>query len=162
MDILGASVWLRWLGNNDVDVPFPSGGYRGDYIRDIAAHVDAAGLDVPAASEVLEGLPDDSEDNKDAFIDALVARAKALQGHDGFERFRQKALDSILGDIKDDLEEFGVTFDSWYSEQSLTASNAIDHAIEVLRERGRLYENCLLYTSPSPRDKTVSRMPSSA
>ena len=24
------------------------------------------------------------------------------------------------------------------------------------------YLNCLLYTSPSPRDKTVSRMPSSA
>ena len=25
-----------------------------------------------------------------------------------------------------------------------------------------LYENCLLYTSPSPRDRTRSRMPSSA
>ena len=24
------------------------------------------------------------------------------------------------------------------------------------------YENCLLYTSPSPRDRSVSRMPSSA
>ena len=25
-----------------------------------------------------------------------------------------------------------------------------------------LYKNCLLYTSPSPRDATLSRMPSSA
>ena len=39
---------------------------------------------------------------------------------------------------------------------------------EALRSRGVLNEsygqnhNCLLYTSPSPRDKTVSRMPSSA
>ena len=27
---------------------------------------------------------------------------------------------------------------------------------------GRLYDTCLLYTSPSPRDATLSRMPSSA
>ena len=33
----------------------------------------------------------------------------------------------------------------------------------VGRERGRLFCNpCLLYTSPSPRDRTRSRMPSSA
>jgi len=40
MDILGASVWLRWLETNDVSVPFPKGGYRGEYIRDIAAQID--------------------------------------------------------------------------------------------------------------------------
>ena len=28
--------------------------------------------------------------------------------------------------------------------------------------RARLNQNCLLYTSPSPRDRTRSRMPSSA
>lgn len=140
MDILGASVWLRWLANNNVDVPFPSGGYRGDYIKDIAADIESEGLTVPTADDVLSNLPDDNEDNKDAFVDALIARAKDLQGEDGFERFRQKALDSILGDIQDDLEEFGVTFDNWYSEQSLTTNNAIDDAIDVLRERGKLYE----------------------
>ena len=37
-----------------------------------------------------------------------------------FNDIRQQALDSILQDIKDDLAEFGVTFDKWYSEQSLT------------------------------------------
>ena len=29
-------------------------------------------------------------------------------------------------------------------------------------EKSEQYENCLLYTSPSPRDRTRSRMPSSA
>ena len=29
-------------------------------------------------------------------------------------------------------------------------------------ERAAVYNNCLLYTSPSPRDATLSRMPSSA
>ena len=35
MDILGASVLLRWLESNGVAIEFPEGGYRGDYIRDI-------------------------------------------------------------------------------------------------------------------------------
>ena len=32
----------------------------------------------------------------------------------------------------------------------------------ILDERGRCIGSCLLYTSPSPRDKRQSRMPSSA
>ena len=34
--------------------------------------------------------------------------------------------------------------------------------VGVLKRRSTLYETCLLYTSPSPRDKRQSRMPSSA
>ena len=37
-------------------------------------------------------------------------------------------------------------------------NNAIFHAGPIIRP----LENCLLYTSPSPRDRTRSRMPSSA
>ena len=33
---------------------------------------------------------------------------------------------------------------------------------DLKNEGGRWVENCLLYTSPSPRDATLSRMPSSA
>ena len=32
----------------------------------------------------------------------------------------------------------------------------------TMEEAGREGEGCLLYTSPSPRDRSVSRMPSSA
>ena len=35
-------------------------------------------------------------------------------------------------------------------------------AEEAIRLWVAKYENCLLYTSPSPRDRTRSRMPSSA
>jgi arginyl-tRNA synthetase len=140
MDILGASVWLRWLEANGIDVPFPLGGYRGAYIRDIATEIDTSGLAVPSAVEVSDGLPGNDEDNKDAFVDALVARAKQLHGDDGFDRIRQQALESIRDDIRDDLAEFGVVFDNWYSEQSLTKSDAIDRALAVLEERGMLYE----------------------
>ncbi|EPJ6688062.1 arginine--tRNA ligase, partial [Acinetobacter baumannii] len=44
----------------------------------------------------------------------------------------------ILDDIKDDLADFGVTFNQWFSEASLSAK--IDEALETLDQRGFLYE----------------------
>ena len=140
MDILGASVWLRWLEANGVDVPFPQGGYRGDYIRDIAGAIDTSGIEPPSAAAVTEGLPENTDDNADAYVDALVARCKALHGDAGFDRIRQQALESIRDEIRADLEEFGVHFDEWFSEQSLTKSNRVDDALAVLEERGMLYK----------------------
>lgn len=147
MDILGVSVWLRWLASNGSEVPFPKAGYRGDYIRDIAAEIDTAGVDVSAASVVLEGVPadgdgDDIDDKKakEAYAEALIRRAKELLGDNGFDHIRQQSLESIRADIEDDLAEFGVNFDTWYSEQSLTKLNRIDDALEVLSKAGILYE----------------------
>ena len=48
MDILGVSVWLRWLEMKGTTVPFPAAGYRGEYIRDIAAAIDTDGIDAVA------------------------------------------------------------------------------------------------------------------
>ena len=140
MDILGSSVWLRWLGDQGLEVDFPKGGYRGDYIRDIARDIDMSGLSVPDAAAVNDGLPANGDDNKDEYVDALTARAKSLHGEHGFDRVRQQALESIRDEIKEDLAEFGVRFDTWYSEKSLTTNNLIDAAIDVLKERGVLYE----------------------
>ena len=140
MDILGLSVWLRLLEQDDIEIPFPSGGYRGAYIRDIAAAINTDGVNVVTAAAVREGLPADAPDgDKEAYVEALIERAKVLLGDAGFDQIRQQSLDSIRDDIEEDLAEFGVTFDRWYSEQSLTRSNAIDHALAVLEERGRLY-----------------------
>ena len=140
MDILGASVWLRWLQQNGADIPFPQGGYRGDYIRDLASEIDTAGLVVPNAEDILDGLPGDApHGDKEAYVDALIAKAKALQGSDGFDHIRQQSLETIRAEIEEDLKEFGVTYDNWYSEQSLIKSNRIDEALEVLRQRDILY-----------------------
>ncbi len=141
MDILGASVWLRWLESKGITTAFPKGGYRGEYIRDLAAEIDTASLNPPKLEDVVDGLPVDAPDgDADTFIDALVARAKALQGEEGFDHIRQQALESIRADIEDDLAEFGVTFDQWYSEQSLAKTGRIDDALDVLKERGLLYK----------------------
>ncbi|MCJ7589883.1 MAG: arginine--tRNA ligase [Woeseiaceae bacterium] len=140
MDILGASVWLRWLEANGVEVSFPSGGYRGEYIREIAAEIDTATLVPPAASDVLAGLPLDAPGgDKEEYVEAIIAKAKSLQGDDGFDHIRQQSLESIRADIEDDLAEFGVTFDRWYSEQSLIKTGRIDDALAVLESRGMLY-----------------------
>jgi arginyl-tRNA synthetase len=139
MDILGVSVWLRLLEAGGIVVAFPQGGYRGDYIRDIAQAIDTSGVAEVDANAVRDGLPADAPDgDKEAYVEALVERARSLLG-DGFDRIRQQSLESIRDDIEDDLAEFGVTFDRWYSEQSLTNGDAIDNALAVLRERGMLY-----------------------
>jgi len=141
MDILGVSVWLRWLEMKGTTVPFPAAGYRGEYIRDIAAGIDTDGIAVADAAAVLEGIPpDEPAGDKEKHIGALIERANELLGADGFDRIRQQSLDSIRDDIEDDLAEFGVTFDRWYSEQSLTKSHRIDDALAVLEERGMLYK----------------------
>jgi len=147
MDILGASVWLRWLEEHDCKVPFPGAGYRGDYIRDIANDIDTGGLSAASAEDVLAGLPTDGEGDdadarkaKEVYVEALIERAKALLGEEGFNSIRQQALESIRADIEDDLAEFGVVFDTWYSEQSLTTNGRIDAALAALKERGMLYE----------------------
>ncbi len=148
MDILGTSVWLRWLAANGVNIPFPKAAYRGDYIRDIAAEIDDDGIEAFDKDAILDGVPNDGGDGKsdadkaqrEAYIEALIAKAKELNGDDGFDRIRQQSLDSILADIEADLAEFGVTFDKWYSEQSLTKTGRIDDALAVLEKRGLLYK----------------------
>lgn len=140
MDILGMSVWLRWLSANDVEIPFPSGGYRGDYINTIAAEIKTAGMSPPSQADILDGLPQDApEGDKEAYVEALIAKAVSLQGDKAFDHIRQQSLESIRADIEDDLAEFGVLFDQWYSEQSLTKSDRIDAALTLLDNRGMLY-----------------------
>ena len=45
---------------------------------------------------------------------------------------------------------------------ALGAMFLMQEALDSLREKGVVITDCLLYTSPSPRDATLSRMPSSA
>jgi arginyl-tRNA synthetase len=48
-------------------------------------------------------------------------------------------LDGIVADIREDLAEFRVSFDCWFSERSLNDSGAIDRAIETLKRSGHAY-----------------------
>lgn len=134
MNILGISVLLRGLENAGQDVAMPASGYRGDYIADIARGVGIPDIDAKALfAKVPEGADGDRE------IDALIEAASSLLGKDGFDAIRRHALETIRQDIEEDLAEFGVTFDRWYSEESLTTNDRIDAALKVLEERRMLY-----------------------
>lgn len=144
MDILAISVWLRYLELCGEDLPFPTNGYRGDYVWDIAASLHREhGDDYRyAGDQVCAGLPPDEPagGDKEVHIDAVIARAHHLLGDDGYRLVFDRGLKSILDDIRDDLSRFGVDYDQWFSERSLTERGAIDRAIERLRAAGHLYE----------------------
>lgn len=145
MDILATSVWLRALQQQGVSVTFPANGYRGDYIVDIARSVIEQGLirldhgvDEVTANLPLDEQPDGRGD-KEAYIDALVVRAKELLGSEPYQRLHRFALTAILDEIRDDLTEFGVGYQQWFHESSLVSNGKVDDAIEQLKNSGQLY-----------------------
>ena len=154
MDILATSTYLRYLQLLGQDLVFPKNAYQGDYVKEIAQSIidqdgeaylqDAVAVynDVPADVVYAEAL--DAEGNKvvlsgdkEKHIDGLIHNSQQLIGQ-GYRVFHQAALTAILDDIKDDLGEFSVSFDQWFSEASL--SEKIDEALATLDQRGFLYE----------------------
>jgi arginyl-tRNA synthetase len=144
MDILATSIWLRYLEECGELVHFPSNGYRGDYVREIAWDIHKnAGNDYRRPVElVLENIPADEPQggDKEAHIDALIDRTKTLLGTSLYRDFFQIGLDNILDDIKLDLKEFGVDYQQWFSERQLMDDGSVEKALERLRVGGHLYE----------------------
>ena len=142
MEILAASLWIRYLEACGETLPFPANGYRGDYVLPVANALRARvgeTLRRPAA-EVLANLPPDAPDgDKDQYIDAVIARGRALLGEAAWQDLTMFGRDAMLADIRSDLDGLGVHFDVWTSEKDFADSGAIDRALERLREQGRLY-----------------------
>ncbi len=142
MDILCASVWLRYLELSGEEFDFPANGYKGDYIWDIAATLHRENGDKFKHSwPIAEKLPKDEPDggDKEEYIDAIIEHAKTLLGDD-YRFVFDLGLNYILADIKDDLEHFGVEFDEWFSERSLMDSASVQTALELLQKNDHVYE----------------------
>ncbi|MCU4494314.1 arginine--tRNA ligase [Acinetobacter guillouiae] len=154
MDILATSTYLRYLELSGQTLVFPKNAYQGDYVKEIAQgiidkHADAY---VRSVADVYKDVPEDVQyaeeldadgnkvvisGDKEKHIDGLIHNSQALVG-EGYRVFHQAALHAILDDIKEDLGEFGVTFNHWFSEASL--AEKIDEALQTLDQRGFLYE----------------------
>ncbi|WP_394754510.1 arginine--tRNA ligase [Crenothrix sp.] len=145
MDILATSIWLRYLENCGEVLAFPSNAYRGDYVRDIAATIYKSACNEyrRPAELVLENTPLDEPEggDKELYIDALIARTKTLLGKSLYRDFFQMGLNTILDDIREDLHEFGVDFQQWFSERQLMEDGSVDAALDRLRVGGHLYEH---------------------
>ncbi|RBP94632.1 arginyl-tRNA synthetase [Cytobacillus firmus] len=57
-----------------------------------------------------------------------------------FDFFREYGLKYEMAKLKQDLEDFRVPFDVWYSETSLYHNGKIDTALQALKDNGHIYE----------------------
>ena len=143
MSILAASVWLRYLELCGETLPFPENGYKGDYVWDIAAslHREYASEFHQTWQTVSENLPADApQGDKETYIDAIIEKHKTLLSQAHYQLIFNRGLNYILDDIHDDLAHFGVVYEEWYSERTLTDKGAVTEAINTLKELDRVYE----------------------
>jgi arginyl-tRNA synthetase len=110
---LGQSVFLRYRQLLGEIIEFPTDSYQGDYIKDLAQEL------IASQGRGLLELPEE---------EAVSICAKF-------------AADEILAGIKKDLATFGVSFDRWFSEQSLYDSESVQAVIQDLRSRDIVYEH---------------------
>ena len=111
MENLGLSLYLRYREIFGDKIDFPTEGYPGDYVRDIAAEVRAQSGD-----RFLK-------DSRETAIDF----------------FRQYGGDSLLNTIRAQLAQFGIHFDSFFSERALRERSEVVQTMALLRSRGLLY-----------------------
>lgn len=174
MDILATSVWLRYIQACGESLTFPENAYQGDYVTEMGQLKFAEKGDVYSipGSEI-EGVTIESATKgkePEAALDALITLAKSHLGDDSYEDFFQLALQTILNDIRTDLENFGVEYDKWFSERSLftnaaspiTKDSQVKAAIEQLKKTDYLYrkEGALWFKSSElgdEKDRVVVR-----
>ncbi len=162
MDILALSTWLRYLELCGASLDFPRNAYQGDYVRDMARaiHAQHGSRYARNAEEIFAEAPDAGE-AADAHLDHLIAAAKRLLDDD-YRYFHAFALNEQLSDCRNDLHEFGVEFDTWYSEQTLFDNGTVERALAVLEQQGHLYgqDGALWFRSTrygDEKDRVVKR-----
>lgn len=144
MDIVTTSTWLRYLELQNTKIIFPANAYRGDYVIDMAKQlIEKYGEKFLISSDqIFSDLPKDEPEggDKEIYIDALIVRAKKLLGEKNYREIFDVVLAYILKDIREDLAEFGVHYEQWFSERAFTESNVVQKNIAALKEKGLTYE----------------------
>lgn len=140
MDILTVSTWIRYLQQHDKEICFPESAYKGNYIIDIAADLKNkyANKFVTPHKDILDLL--DTKEEADIKIDKLIKHCASVLGEKNYRLILETCLDSILSSIKNDLNEFGVEFNNWYSEYSLLKNNSVNQCIAKLNDKSWIYQ----------------------
>lgn len=139
MDILAVSVWLRYLQHCGQEIPFPDNAYQGDYINDIAValHLECADKFLKRPEKI---LPLFEEEDPEIKIDKLIKHCIDGLGEENYRIVFDAGLNSILATIKNDLHDFGVEFDNWFSERSLVDNGTVNKCIDILTTNDWVYE----------------------
>ena len=106
------SLYIRYLQELGVDAEMPAEGYFGHYMIDLARDI--------------------LQEEGDRFRDLPLAEALEQLGIVGLKK--------MLGVIRQDLARLGISFDRWFSEQSLYDSGEFSGVIEMLRKSGYVAE----------------------
>lgn len=112
MRTLGSSVYLRYQELLGKPIEFPKDYYQGDYIKEIAAGI-------------------------------LKEKGKAFENtplEECLQFFTDRAVHDIFTGIKQDLADFDVSFENWFSERSLHESGLVQSTIQELMDKGFIYE----------------------
>ncbi len=110
--LLAQSLHARYQRALGNDVGFPEDGYHGDYIAEAAE-----------AFRAVHG---------EAYLRRPFEECAGV--------FASFGRETMLAEIRKDLEDFGVRFDVWFSEKGLLDDGSVRRSIEELKERGHAYE----------------------
>lgn len=165
MDILTLSTWLRYLNLCNITLPFPSNAYQGQYVIDMAAEVYQIHGDRYASDSSRQLLTEINSKvtagEEDKYLDDLIAAAKSILGED-YNYLHDFVLTEQLKDCRNDLMEFGVEFENWFSEQSLFDSGMVARVVQLLDDKKLLYrqDGALWFQSTQfgdEKDRVVQR-----
>ncbi|CQR72900.1 Arginine--tRNA ligase [Sporomusa ovata DSM 2662] len=112
MDNLAASVNARYLELMGKTADFPADGYHGKDIIDTAERI----------------------------IDKHGDKYLSMPEAERLAAFKEVGLKEKLAALKEDLEQFGVNFDVWFSERTLHNSGSVAATCELLKANGNIYE----------------------
>ncbi len=112
MKNLGGSVYLRYKELFGEKIELPKDYYQGEYIKDIAKIA------------------------KDRWGDKYLNSSL----DNCLQEFINIAVEEILSGIKKDLEDFGVKFNTWFSEKILHETGLVKETLEELQKKGEIYE----------------------
>jgi arginyl-tRNA synthetase len=145
MDILAVSVWLRYLELGGETIVLPANAYKGAYVIDIAQCLQKKYGEalLKSSALVFANLPNDEPagGDKELYIDAVIANARELLGEKNYLQVFDLSLEMIVADIREDLAEFGVTFQEWFSERDFVQSNVVSDMFARMKQAGVTYEN---------------------
>ncbi len=151
MDRFGRSIAARYAQSFGLELPVPADGYQGDYVAAIAAglrgqvgdrYVEALQAVVGAGGQGAAEASGGSEE-ANAFEDEPTEGASEWPAFPALDEavsfFRAGGCAAMLGEMRAELEEFGVVFDCWFSETSLHASGRLERVVNRLLDSGEAY-----------------------
>ncbi len=108
---LGRSILLRLRELQGEKIEFPEDGYQAAYVTELASQYRAEHGDLTDVGE-----------------------------EEAIERCARFGIGEVLKWIETDLKDFGIEFDTWYSEKSLYDRGMVDQELKKLADKGLSFE----------------------